>query len=39
MKYAVLVLAAFLPGGALAAQKPQSPSTQPAQAHVFTLTI
>ena len=36
MKYAVLVLAAFLPGGALAAQKPQSPSTQPAQAHVFT---
>jgi len=36
MRYAVLVLAALLPGGALAAQKPQSPSTQPAQAHVFT---
>jgi len=36
MRYPLLVLAALLPGGALAAQKPPSPSAQPAQAHVFT---
>jgi hypothetical protein len=33
MKYALFLVAAFLPIGALGAQKPQSPTTQP-QAHV-----
>ena len=36
MRYALLLVAAFLPAGALAAQKPQSPSPEPRVAHVLT---
>jgi quercetin dioxygenase-like cupin family protein len=36
MRYALLLVAAFLPVGTLAAQKPQSPGTHPRQAHVVT---
>jgi len=36
MRFALLLVAAFLPLGALAAQKSQSSSTQPRQAHIFT---
>ena len=36
MRYALLLVAGFLPVGTLAAQKPQSPSPEPRQAHVVT---
>jgi quercetin dioxygenase-like cupin family protein len=36
MRYALLLVAALLPSGALAAQKPQSQSPEPRQAHVLT---
>jgi hypothetical protein len=36
MRYALLLVAAILPLGALAAQESQSPGTQPRQAHVLT---
>ena len=36
MRFALLLVAAILPLGALAAQESQSSSTQPRQAHVFT---
>jgi quercetin dioxygenase-like cupin family protein len=36
MRYALLLVAAILPLGALAAQESQSPSAQPRQAHVIT---
>jgi quercetin dioxygenase-like cupin family protein len=36
MRFALLLIAAILPLGALAAQESQSSSTQPRQAHVFT---
>ena len=36
MRFALLLVAAILPLGTLAAQESQSSSTQPRQAHVFT---
>ena len=36
MRYSLLLVAAILPLGALAAQKPQAPSAQSRQAHVVT---